>query len=555
MESGFGSAYLGGDRMTRRNWVAAFRGAAATFDWAAVAELSTDYVDHLYRVPTLPSSVPAVLLILLQNRRYEEVEEVADAALALGLDVPAVRRQYAQALVDGRNPAIALRLYHELADDESVPEADRIEARGGIGRCYKELFLACGHTQRRRDYLRRALNAYLEAYREDQRRTWHGINAVALLARADREHIDVTPQVNSEDLAADILQTVDGLPIPDMWTDVTACEALIGLHRYQDAVERAEAFQKTSPRAFIIASFLRQLRAVWQLDTTSPPGNDLLPVLRSALLNRDGGRVIVEPSDVRASRLHDLSDGHLEKVLGADRYQSLTWYRSGLIRCRAVARIQTQNDVGIGTGFLVAGADLHPDLPRLVLVTNGHVVPEAVRPEEALVVFHGLDGDPGQHNRFQVTWQCWYQPSQPPGLDTTILELDGYPADVEPIPLARALPRKPLINRRAYVIGHPRGLDQPQFSLQDTLLLDYDNRVLHYRAPTEGGSSGSPVFDDHWQLIGLHHAGGYTVLQLNNAGGTYAANEGIAITAIQHRLASTPITELLRADDGIARPQ
>ena len=41
------------------------------------------------------------------------------------------------------------------------------------------------------------------------------------------------------------------------------------------------------------------------------------------------------------------------------------------------------------------------------------------------------------------------------------------------------------------------------------------------------GSSGSPVFDNGWRLIGVHHAGGVRMPQLNNTGGTYAANEGI----------------------------
>jgi V8-like Glu-specific endopeptidase len=527
--------------VTELKWVAEFRRAASTFDWAALTELSSGYAEHLYSVAEPPATVPAVLLILRQNLRYEELEAVADAALAHGINVPAVRLQYAQAFVDGRNPAVALRLYTELAHDESVPEPDRIEARGGIGRCYKELFLACTHATRRRDYLRQALGTYLKSYREDSRRTWHGINAVALLARAGCDGIDVRDQDESlADLAAAVLNAVDGAPIPDAWTEVTACEALIGLGRHAEAVERAEAFLKKSPDAFTIASFLRQLRNVWQLDTTTPPGSELLPVLRSALLEHDGGQVTVESVDVRASRLRELGDGHLEKVLGADRYQSLTWYRNGLARCRAVARIQTCNDDGIGTGFLIAGADLHPDLPTLVLVTNGHVIPEEIRPEDAVVVFHGLDDDPGQHNRFRVTRQRWYEPSRPPGLDTTILELDGYPADVVPVPAAATLPHRPLKSRRAYVIGHPRGLAQPQFSLQDNILLDYDDRVLHYRSPTEGGSSGSPVFDNQWKLIGLHHSGGYNLLQLNNAGGTYAANEGITLPAIRQRLADKP---------------
>ena len=54
------------------------------------------------------------------------------------------------------------------------------------------------------------------------------------------------------------------------------------------------------------------------------------------------------------------------------------------------------------------------------------------------------------------------------------------------------------------------------------------------------GSSGSPVFDNHWQLIGVHHAGGFNLPQLNNAGGTHAANEGITFDAIRAGLAADP---------------
>jgi hypothetical protein len=58
---------------------------------------------------------------------------------------------------------------------------------------------------------------------------------------------------------------------------------------------------------------------------------------------------------------------------------------------------------------------------------------------------------------------------------------------------------------------------------------------VHYRAPTEGGSSGSRVFNaDLWQVIALHHKGGKSGLQkLNDKPGTYAANEGISIQSIR----------------------
>jgi len=529
--------------MTSPNWPKQFRAAASTFDWSALAQLAAEYATHLYAIPKPPDSVGQVLLVLRQSRRYEELELVADAALAHGPDAPAVRRHYALALVEGGHPAVALRLFTGLAADETASRVDRIEARGGIGRCYKEMFLACTEPDRRRRFLSQSLEAYLAAYLEDTDvYTWQGINAVSLLARAARDGIQLpSGSPKAAALADDILRTVDSAPVRDTWTEVTACEAAIALGRYDEAVERGEAFIETTPEMFTVATFLRQLQKVWQLDTTTLPGDDLLPVLRSALLAVDGGQVTVASSDLRATRLADeLGGGRLEAILGADRYLSLSWYRTGLKRCRAVARIQTADDLGVGTGFLVAGPDLHPDLPPLVVVTNGHVVPEDLDPDQAHVAFHGLDDDQGRQGRFRVARQWWYQPSADRGLDTTILELDGYPQDVVPTPLAKGLPPRPLSHRRAYVIGHPGGSAQPQFSLQDNILLDYDHRVLHYRSPTEGGSSGSPVSDDEWRLIGLHHAGGTGVPQLNQAGGTYAANEGITIDAIRGGLAHRP---------------
>ena len=117
--------------------------------------------------------------------------------------------------------------------------------------------------------------------------------------------------------------------------------------------------------------------------------------------------------------------------------------------------------------------------------------------------------------------------------------LTGHPSAVEPLPIGKSLRPAPASNQRAYVIGHPRRLDQPQFSLQDNILLEYDDRVLRYRSPTEAGSSGSPVFDDNWGLIGLHHATGREYPRLQG-GGTHAANEGIRLDAVRNRLLQNP---------------
>jgi V8-like Glu-specific endopeptidase len=92
-----------------------------------------------------------------------------------------------------------------------------------------------------------------------------------------------------------------------------------------------------------------------------------------------------------------------------------------------------------------------------------------------------------------------------------------------------------------YIIGHPAG-GTLQLSLQDNALLDFEGRLLHYRTPTVGGSSGSPVFDDNWNLVGIHHAGGNYIQKLNNVRGMYQANEGIRITSIIEALKNKQIT-------------
>lgn len=90
---------------------------------------------------------------------------------------------------------------------------------------------------------------------------------------------------------------------------------------------------------------------------------------------------------------------------------------------------------------------------------------------------------------------------------------------------------------RALIIGHPGGRDL-RFSIGDNVILDSDDRVVHYRAPTEPGSSGSPVFNDRWEVIAMHYAGRTDTPRLHALPGTYAANEGIRIDFIRAQIAA-----------------
>jgi endonuclease G len=56
------------------------------------------------------------------------------------------------------------------------------------------------------------------------------------------------------------------------------------------------------------------------------------------------------------------------------------------------------------------------------------------------------------------------------------------------------------------IIQHPSGGDK-QIALRENQLLKIDTHTLWYRTDTSPGSSGSPVFNDVWQVVALHHSG------------------------------------------------
>jgi V8-like Glu-specific endopeptidase len=120
--------------------------------------------------------------------------------------------------------------------------------------------------------------------------------------------------------------------------------------------------------------------------------------------------------------------------------------------------------------------------------------------------------------------------------DTTVLILDETVEGLDNFTLASSMPTNKKEDR-IYVIGHPKG-GELSFSFQDNTLIDFDDRRLHYRSPTEPGSSGSPIFNEQWELIGLHHAG-HNQMPTISGDGTYPANEGITLPAIIKAIAKS----------------
>ncbi|HYO13527.1 MAG TPA: serine protease [Thermoanaerobaculia bacterium] len=525
--------------------------AAEAFDRPEVARLAEELIAHLRsRVGLYPEAdALRVLGILRRKRHFELLQRVADAFLLSGQRSPQALRHYAQALIEGgpgRWTAAVAVLEDLVAGTTAHPE-ENAEARGLLGRVYKQLYLAGGPAARRRRFLERSVASYLDVYRSaPEVHLWHGINAVALLIRGREEGMALDGGPDPGAIAREILETIEDLDREGTimyWELATAAEAAVALGRTDKALWWILRYiDAPGADAFELASTLRQLTDVWRLDVVDDPGAKLLPLLRSQLLQREGGQVEVKPAELTASvqRLdrQDTVEGGLEKVFGFEKSVALRWYRTGLERCSAIGRVESRTGKGFGTGFLVRGGDLHPRFgSELLLLTNAHVLSNDPRvqstfgarhTEAAVVTFEVLGSE------HQVAEQLWTSP--PWELDATLVRLT--PAVAAPGALFSLAPQ-PIPSAdgklRVYVIGHPAGRSL-EISLHDSLLLDCEDPKIHYRTPTEPGSSGSPVFNEDWDLVALHHAGRDDMPRLKKQPGTYAANEGIWIYAIINKL-------------------
>ncbi len=247
---------------------------------------------------------------------------------------------------------------------------------------------------------------------------------------------------------------------------------------------------------------------------------------------------------MRASEL-GRDDDYLQGVYGQDEYVTIQWYRAGLEASRSVVRIVRPLHGTVGTGFVLPGDALHPQWKnRSVVVTNFHVanrhgVWPGRAPSDLRVVFEDNGAQVGIR---EVLWEspyCTPGTNPPSSYDTAILLLDLQSIPAPSYQISTGPP--PNLTDRVYVIGYPLG-NELAFSLNDNTVVGVNNSLLHYRAPTRKGSSGSPVFDDEWRLVGLHHAGGTELPRLDQPGATHAANEGLMIDAIRAHLMATDLT-------------
>ncbi len=224
------------------------------------------------------------------------------------------------------------------------------------------------------------------------------------------------------------------------------------------------------------------------------------------------GKEVAEPKTEFERKLleKDISD-HFEKVHKEANFLPSSFLENGVHRAQSVCRMVT--NTSYASGFLIAS--------RNFIMTNNHVLPDIQTARESIAEFdydeddilYPVTLDP---DRFFMTDQA---------LDFTIVACDPSPLpdEIDAIPLLRD-PDTITRNERANIIQHPRGRKK-EISLHDNKISYVYDLTIRYSTDTEGGSSGSPVFNDQWNLVALHHAG------WGNSDGT-ASNEGIRIKAI-----------------------
>lgn len=533
-------------------FVNALKQAVNMLDQETASLLCEKLVVHLRsRSRPYPFKQSKQILSTLRRKRYFDlIVKVADILIQTKQDDPNIQKQYAQALIDLGNLTAGLEVLTGLKQEckEAKNDSELAEAMGLIGRTHKQLYMDASAGKKPggliREHLAESINSYLEVYKKDKTKTWHGVNSVALLARAKRDKISLANGLpKPEALAKKVLKTVESIDKPSMWDFATAAEACLATGEYENALEWIAKYTDPSNQyadAFEYASTLRQFEEVWQLDDGNEEQTRILNLLRSALLTAEGGHLEIENPSHQLASVKDLqSDEEYEKVLGKDRYKSFKWYLAGLERAAGVAQICDQFGNGIGTGFLLRGEDIHEkfkDKPWL-LITNAHVIsdnpveqndiPGSLHPDDVKVRFEAS----GTKEEFELDSVLYSSPRNK--LDCTILSFSTATNELKnivPFDISQRMPLKGK-NQRVYIIGHPKG-GNLSFSIDDNLLLDHKEPKVHYRAPTEGGSSGSPVFNQNWKLIALHHSGGFKVKKLNGEQGTYAANEGLWMKSI-----------------------
>jgi endonuclease G, mitochondrial len=216
----------------------------------------------------------------------------------------------------------------------------------------------------------------------------------------------------------------------------------------------------------------------------------------------------------------------LEQVINSADFVDIRFLEAGVAAARAVGRINIRNQaervVGYGTASLISNQ---------LALTNHHVLPSAEVARRSAIEFNyqdGIDGQPLQPRLFRLDPDRFYLSDKE--RDFAIVAVAATEAELADFGFNRLIDveGKAVVGEFVTIVQHPRG-EKKQVSLRENRVVDLLESFLHYETDTEPGSSGSPVFNDQWEVVALHHA---SVAAPDHAELGSIMNEGIRVSTL-----------------------
>ena len=168
------------------------------------------------------------------------------------------------------------------------------------------------------------------------------------------------------------------------------------------------------------------------------------------------------------------------------------------------SQLSKLNPIPLGTGFLVGGT---------YLLTNCHVIPDKKVAKQCVAQFNYVEDDQG-YTKTSVDYEFDSETLFIPelALDYTIVQLKTSLFTQQPgykygwIQLVED-DENILPGDGIFVIHHPKGKPKKiDLSNNEVIANGLYKNFLRYQADTDYGSSGSPIFNNKWELVALHHA-------------------------------------------------
>ncbi len=199
----------------------------------------------------------------------------------------------------------------------------------------------------------------------------------------------------------------------------------------------------------------------------------------------------------------------LERLIGKSDLIGVNYLELGIAVSRTVGRIHARTATGrtrgYGTGFMVS--------PRLLL-TNNHVLGSAREASNSWVEFNFQDDTEGRLVTsviFDLEPESFFLTDV--RLDYSLVAVgessrDGTGSSLQLFGWNRLIEEqgKAIVGEHVNIVQHPNG-EPKQLALRENQIVDELENFLHYETDTAPGSSGSPVFNDQWEVIALHHSG------------------------------------------------